>query len=83
MTHKPINKLEKTFYVFEISPTYFTIFDSMIDIPVYCGSWAIVAPLIANLKKSVKQLNLLFYSKDESTGKLKYEPSWSYKDKRK
>lgn len=78
MIRKPINKKEKYFYVIEISPTQYSIFDSMLDIPIYSGGWGGCAPIIKSIKTHFKESSILYYSIDLHTKKFKFEPIWSY-----
>lgn len=78
MRFKKINPNEKVFFVFEISETKFSIFDSFIDEPIYNGSWAMCEGIIKNIKKDKKTKDAkIYYYKFDQSG-LKLEPLWSY-----
>ena len=40
MPFKPINPKEDTFYVFELSTTKYSVFDSQLDIAIYNGTFS-------------------------------------------
>ncbi len=76
MKFKKINKKEKVFYVFEISSTKFSIFDSNMDYPIYHGSWNMCEGIIKNIKKYSPKSSIYYY--DVNKNQLKLSSFWSY-----
>lgn len=74
---KTINKTGKIFYVFEISNTLFSVFDSEIDIPIYFGSWNMCSNIIVSLKTHVKDVQIYYYVKNKNN-KLSLNLQWSH-----
>jgi hypothetical protein len=76
MPFKPINPKEDTFYVFELSTTKYSVFDSQLDIAIYNGSWNVCDGIIKNIKTHMKNASIYYYAKEKSG--LKLSPLWSH-----
>jgi hypothetical protein len=76
MRFKKINQNENVFYVIEISSTKFSIFDSIMDLPIYHGNWAKCEAIIKNIKQ-YKPKSSIYYYEAKKNG-LKLSPFWSF-----
>jgi|AACY02.1.fsa_nt_gi hypothetical protein len=77
MRFKEIKKEETLFYVYELSPTSFCLYDSEMDLPIYVGSWNKCSGIIRNIKFYSKNAKIMFYVK-ENSGFLRLNPQFSY-----
>jgi uncharacterized protein YqhQ len=77
MKFKRINPKENVFYIFEIDQVTFSMFDSMLDMPIYHGKWNMCESIIRSIKKNMKSSSIYYYDKNRDN-KLKLDSQWSY-----
>lgn len=77
MQYKIINKKETLFYVLKTNNITYSLFDSQLDLPIYYGSWNMVAGIIANIREYNPYVTILYFSINPKTRQFVFEPQWS------
>lgn len=77
MKYKKISSLETKFYVIELGPGKYAIYDSIWDAPIYVGSTAMAEGIQRKLKKDPKNVSIFYYTVEKNGG-LKLSPQYSF-----